>query len=86
MSILGRKVQSTLETSWCSFCSYLSHLNITPLVLVVGGGVFLVIKWKDVELLFVKAGGFSLHCYLGYCVCSCSPYLGDNFDCFTWFL
>lgn len=48
--------------------------------------VFLVIKWKDVGLLFVKAGEFSLHCYLGYCVCSSSPYLADNFDCFAWFL
>lgn len=73
-----------LETSLCSFCSYLSYLNIAPLVLVRGGFV-LVIKWKDVELLFVKAGDFSLHCYLGYCVYS-SPYLGNHFDCFVWFL
>lgn len=57
MSILGRKAQGTPETSMCSFCSYLSHSNITPLVLVGGGlCLFIVIKWKDVELLFVKAG------------------------------
>lgn len=34
MCILGRKVQGTLETSLCSFCTYLSRLNITPLVVV----------------------------------------------------
>lgn len=55
-----------------------------PFTTCGGFYVFLVIDLKDVGLLFVKAGEFSLHCYLGYCICSCSPYL-DDFGCFAWF-